>query len=237
MSNYTRTALTTSLRSFDRAYEGTPPWDIGRPQAEIMRLMEQGAIVGRVLDLGCGTGENALYLAEQGLEVWGVDGAPRAIEQARTKATERGIKARFVVGNALELERPSPSFDVSFDVVIDSGMFHTFTDEEREFFVRSLASVLRPGGRLYLLVWSEHEPGTWGPRRVTQAEIRDTFREGWTVCYIRESVYELNVNGGGSRAWLAAIERQGDFRFAEARYGDRACSLPGTEKLASEEVY
>jgi SAM-dependent methyltransferase len=90
-------ALTASLRSFDGAYKDTPPWDIGRPQAEIVRLAQQGAIKGRVLDVGCGTGENALYLAEQGLEVWGVDGAPQAIEQARAKATERGLSVPSVV--------------------------------------------------------------------------------------------------------------------------------------------
>jgi SAM-dependent methyltransferase len=221
MSDQTKTELTASLRSFDNAYQGTPPWDIGRPQAEIVRLMEQGAIAGRVLDVGSGTGENALYLAAQGLEVWGVDGAPRAVDKARAKAAEREIDARFLVGNALALQ----ALDTRFDTVIDSGMFHTFSDEERRAFARSLAAVLRPGGRFYLLVWSEHEPGTWGPRRVTQAEIRETFDQGWTVCYVRESVYELNVNAGGSRAWLAAIERQGDFRFGDLRFGDGACSM------------
>ena len=205
MSKLEESVLTHSLRSFGSAYEGMPPWDIGRPQSEIVRLAKQGGIKGRVLDVGCGTGENALYLAERGAEVvWGVDGAALAIEQAQTKATERELDARFLVGNALKLER----LGTLFDTVLDSGMFHTFSDEERPRFERSLAAVLRPGGTFYMLCWSEQEPGSWGPRRVTQAEIRDTFGKGWIVRYIRESMYELTINGGGSRAWLAAIERQ-----------------------------
>jgi SAM-dependent methyltransferase len=220
VSTDTESAPTASLGSFDNAYADTPPpWDIGRPQGEIVRLAKKGAIKGRVLDVGCGTGENALYLAEQGLEVWGVDGAPQAIEQARAKAQERGLGVRFVVGYALELDRLASRSAVGevdepeqrgpqFDTAIDSGMFHSFADEERRAFERSLASVLVPGGTFYLLCWSEHAPGTWGPRRVTQAEIRGAFAEGWTVCSIREAFYEENVANGGYRAWLAIIRRR-----------------------------
>ena len=206
MSDRTRIALTESLRSFDRAYTGTPPWDIGRPQAEIVHLYQQGAIRGRVLDVGSGTGENALYLAAQGLEAWGVDGAPRAVDKARAKAEARGLAAQFHLGDALDLA----PLGARFDAIIDSGLFGTLSIEERRLYARSLAAALRPGGMAYLLVWSEHEPGEWGPRRVTQAELRETFREGWTVCYIRASIYELNVNGGGSRAWLAAVQQRGE---------------------------
>lgn len=72
--------------NFNSAYDGIPPWDIGRPQMEIIQLAENGEISGRVLDAGCGTGENALYLASLGFEVWGIDGAPSAIEKAKEKA-------------------------------------------------------------------------------------------------------------------------------------------------------
>jgi 2-polyprenyl-3-methyl-5-hydroxy-6-metoxy-1,4-benzoquinol methylase len=76
---------------------GAPPWDIGRPQASLVRLAEAGEIAGSVLDVGCGTGENALYLATRGHEVLGVDAAPVAIERATTKARDRGIEAEFIV--------------------------------------------------------------------------------------------------------------------------------------------
>jgi 2-polyprenyl-3-methyl-5-hydroxy-6-metoxy-1,4-benzoquinol methylase len=76
---------------FNSAYEGTPPWDIGRPQKEIIRVTEDGEISGRVLDVGCGTGENALYLAGLGFDVWGTDAVPSAIGKAKEKAKKRGI--------------------------------------------------------------------------------------------------------------------------------------------------
>ncbi len=140
---------------FDSAYGGIPPWDIGHPQKEFIRLAEEGEIGGRVLDVGCGTGENALYLAHLGFEVWGIDGAQSAIKKAREKAKERGIKANFLTGDALKLQ----SLQKRFDTVIDCGLFHVFTDEERPIFATSLSSVLYPSGRYFMLCFSEHEPG------------------------------------------------------------------------------
>ena len=84
-----------------------PPWDIGRPQQEFVRLEEAGEIQGSVLDIGCGTGENALYLAGLGHDVWGIDSAPLAIEKAKAKARKRGLKATFLVFNALKLQHGS----------------------------------------------------------------------------------------------------------------------------------
>jgi SAM-dependent methyltransferase len=154
---------------FDSAYGGVPPWDIGRPQKEFIRL-----------------GENALYLAHHGFDVWGIDAAPSAIKKAREKAKERGIKVNFLVGDALRLR----SLHNMFDTVIDCGLFHVFTDVERPIFAASLSSVLLPGGRYFMLCFSEHEPGSFGPRRVTQAEIRATFSKGWKINYIREAEFE-----------------------------------------------
>ncbi len=188
---------------FNYAYEGTPPWDIGRPQGEIVRLTEAGEIKGAVLDVGCGTGENSLFLASKGHEVWGIDAAPLAIEKAKEKAKQRALKATFLVHDALDLE----SLGREFDTVIDSGLFHTFSDEEREIFAKSLASVLRPGGTYCMLCFSDKEPAGGGPRRISQAEIRSTFRRGWRINYIRETSFEAGFGGHGPRAWLASITR------------------------------
>src|ERR1700724_2250824 len=111
-----------NANSFESSYTGTPPWDIGRPQPAIMRLAETGQITGSVLDVGCGTGENVLYLAERGFAASGVDGAPSAIRKARAKAKQRGLNASFEVSDALNLSVP----ERPFDTVIDSGLFHTF---------------------------------------------------------------------------------------------------------------
>jgi SAM-dependent methyltransferase len=199
---------------FTAAYEGTPPWDIGRPQAEFVRLAEAGEIRGAVLDAGCGTGENALFLASRGHEAVGIDFVPAAIERARIKALERGLAVDFRVGDALRLA----DLGRSFDTVVDSGLFHTFDDDERTAWAASLAAVLRPGGRYFMLCFSEHEKGGGGPRRVTQAEIRATFGgSGWHVVSINPARLSSHLGSGGRwarltgsggrRAWLATIER------------------------------
>jgi cyclopropane fatty-acyl-phospholipid synthase-like methyltransferase len=188
---------------FESAYSGVPPWDIGRPQPEFMRLAEAGEIKGSVLDVGCGTGENALYLASLGHEVWGLDFAPAAIEKARPKARERGLEVTLLVWNVLELQ----GLKRTFDTVIDSGLFHSLTDAERLLFVHSLTAVLEPGGTYFMLCFSEHEPGSWGPRRVTEAEIRVAFGQGWRINYIRQASFESNLPRGPARAWLSSIAR------------------------------
>ena len=162
---------------FESAYEGQPPWDIPGPQPQFVRLEATGMIRGSVLDAGCGTGENALYLASRGHEVWGLDFIPVAIERANVKAKERGLGVHFQVGDSLKLDQPGRTFDT----VIDCGLFHTFADEERPLYVSALATVVRPGGSVHILCFSDQEPPGQGPRRVTQQEIRDAFRNGWEV--------------------------------------------------------
>ncbi len=191
------------MNFFDSAYDGIPPWDIGHPQKEFIRLAEDGEISGRVLDAGCGTGENALYLASLGFEVWGIDAAPSAIKKAKEKAKEREISVNFLVFDALKLQL----LQNKFDTIIDCGLFHVFSDEERLIFAASLSSALHPGGRYFMLCFSEHEPGSYGPRRVTQAEIRATFGKGWKINYIREAEFETMFATEGMKAWLSSITR------------------------------
>ncbi len=189
------------MNFFNTAYRGIPPWDIGRPQKEFIHLAEEGDIRGRVLDVGCGTGENTLYLAGLGFEVWGIDAASSAIKKAKEKAKKRGIKVKFLVGDALKLQL----LQNKFDTIIDCGMFHVFSDEERPIFAAGLSSVLYPGGKYFMLCFSEHEPGSYGPRRVTQAEIRATFSKGWKINYIREAELETTFGSEGVKAWLSSI--------------------------------
>ncbi|CAG0982898.1 MAG: methyltransferase domain-containing protein [Candidatus Methanoperedens sp.] len=191
------------MNFFNSAYEGTPPWDIGRPQKEFIQLAENGEISGRVLDAGCGTGENALYLAHLGFEVWGIDAAPSAIKKAKEKAKERGITVNFLVSGALKLQL----LQNKFDTVIDCGLFHVFSDEERPIFAASLSSALHPGGKYFMLCFSEHEPRSYGPRRVTQAKIWAAFSKGWKINYIREAVLETTFGSEGVKAWLSSISR------------------------------
>jgi cyclopropane fatty-acyl-phospholipid synthase-like methyltransferase len=189
---------------FDSAYLGVPPWDIGRPQGEIVRLEKEGVLRGSVLDCGCGTGENALYLASLGHEVWGIDAAPNAIRKAESKARGRGITVKFLTFDALELG----GLGRTFDTVIDSGLFHVFSDPDRERYVSSLASVTAAGAKLVLLCFSDLQPGDSGPRRVSKSEVRRAFDRGWRVQDIRTAVLETNQGGDAVKAWLGEIIRE-----------------------------
>lgn len=185
--------------NWDSAYLQTPPWDIGRPQPFVQTLVDAGQIAGRVLDIGCGTGENALYLGERGYPVVGIDWAPRAIAKARAKAGERHVSARFEVADALDLAVPPQLFDT----ILDCGLFHVFSDDERIRYRQSLARVLRTGGTYFMMCFSDRQPGDWGPRRVTQAEIRATFAVGWTIHGIEATTCETTM--GPALAWLSSI--------------------------------
>ena len=199
--------MTTPAARWDSAYEAgsRPPWDIGRPQPAFVRLADGGLLRGRVLDAGCGSGEHALLAAARGADVVGVDVSPRAIERARRKAGERGIAVRFEVADALRLGE----LGLTFDTVIDSGLFHVFDDVDRARYVTSLALVLEPGGTCYLMCFSDRQPGTMGPRRVSQEELRAAFSDGWAVASIVADAFEVNPGLGTptAQAWLATIRR------------------------------
>jgi SAM-dependent methyltransferase len=192
---------------WDASYtSGSPaPWDIGRPQPAFVRLADEGRLTGRLLDAGCGTGENALLAAGRGADVTGIDVAPTAIARARAKAAERGLAARFEVADALD----PGHLGLTADTVIDSGVFHVFGDGDRARYVASLAAVLRPGGACYLMCFSDRQPGTWGPRRVRADELRAAFSDGWTVESVTASTFDVNPVEGTTQvqAWLAVITR------------------------------
>jgi cyclopropane fatty-acyl-phospholipid synthase-like methyltransferase len=196
--------------SFENLYAGQPRWEIGRPQRALLDVADR--ITGSVLDAGCGTGENALFFANRGQKVTGIDFLAEPISLAKRKAAERGLTATFLVMDALALKE----LPEVFDNAIDSGLFHVFGDEDRRRYVEGLASVLKPGGRLFLLCFSDAEPGDQGPRRVTRKEIEDAFAEGWVVESVEPSRYEVrpdpndrSFRDGGPKAWFVVARRRG----------------------------
>src|SRR3990172_8301155 len=147
------------MAGFDFAYVGPPPpWDIGRPQPAFVRLAAQGAIVGRVLDAGCGTGENALHFAGLGFEVTGLDAAPTAIAAARAKAAQRGLAVEFIVCDALALGQVGRTFAT----IIDCGLFHVFGHADRATYVAGLAAAVEAGGGGRSPPFSHTPPADWG---------------------------------------------------------------------------
>ena len=117
---------------------------------------------------------------------------------------------RFMEMNALALKE----LPEVFDSTIDSGLFHVFGNDDRRRYVEGLASVLKPGGRLFLLCFSDAEPGDEGPRRVSRKEIEDAFAEGWVVEKIEPSRYEvrpepkdIRFRDDGPKAWFVVAKR------------------------------
>ncbi len=185
------------------AYRATPPWDIGRPQPVFVELAKKGELEpGSVLDIGCGTGENAILLAESGYTVTGVDAAPIAIDTAKAKA--RNVNVEFHVRNALNLNLGQSKFDNA----IDSGLFHTFHDNERPVYAKEVAKSLREGGKYFMMCFSEDEPTDWGgPRRVSRAEIQDTFSPLFRINYIHEALFATRIHDKGGKAYLTSATR------------------------------
>ena len=191
---------------WDASYRNGPaPWDVGHPQPAIERLASEGAFTGAVLDAGCGTGDNAIHVAAQGSSVFGFDVAETAVTIARGRAESRGVAAEFTVADALKLQ----SLGRRFDTVLDSGLFHTFDNDERAEYAASLASVIEPGGRLYVLCFSDEGPDT-GPHPVSQDDLRAAFNAdtGWNVVAIEPDRIHTRFHGdNGAPAWLATINR------------------------------
>jgi SAM-dependent methyltransferase len=194
--------------TFESAYAGQAPWDIGRPQKAFLAVADR--ITGSILDAGCGTGENALFFASRGHKVTGIDFIEEAINRAKRKAAERGLSATFLVMDALALK----DLPEVFDTVIDSGLFHVFSDEDRKRYVEALAMVFKPDGRLFLMCFSDEEPGTQGPRRVSKKELLDAFGQGWAIESIEPSRFEvrpdledLTFSEGGPKAWFVVVRK------------------------------
>ena len=194
--------------TFESTYAGQAPWDIGRPQKPFIDMADR--ISGSVLDAGCGTGDTALLFAGRGCHVTGIDFIEQAINRARRKAAERGVQATFLVKDATTLKE----WTERFDNVIDSGLFHVFCDDDRRRYVEGLATVLKSGGRIFMMCFSDEEPGEQGPRRVSKKELHAAFAEGWVIesieptrAEVRPDLKEFSFSQGGPKAWFAVVLR------------------------------
>jgi cyclopropane fatty-acyl-phospholipid synthase-like methyltransferase len=195
--------------TFASLYSGQAPWDIGRPQKAFLDVAEQ--ITGSILDAGCGTGDTALFFASRGCKVTGIDYLDEPIKRAKAKSAQRGMSATFLGKDAMTLK----DWSERFENVIDSGLFHVFSDDDRKKYVEGLATILKPGGRVFLMCFSDEEPGTQGPRRISKKELHDAFAKGWAIESIQPVRFEtrpdfkdMTFSEGGPKAWFAVIRRE-----------------------------
>ncbi|MFT3768829.1 MAG: class I SAM-dependent methyltransferase [Minicystis sp.] len=190
---------------FVTAYEGArPPWDVDHPQRDLVAAFDELSLSGSIVDLGCGTGENVLELARRGLDAWGVDSTPAAIQVANEKRDARGLRATFVHGDALDLD----ALGRTFDTVLDCGLFHVIAEQERLRYVQELPRVLQPGGRFLMLGFATNTRGR-GPRGYSPEELRKYLADGWREEFIREARFVTRSEAGMGEipAWVSLFVR------------------------------
>ncbi|WP_137725745.1 SAM-dependent methyltransferase [Prescottella subtropica] len=211
---------------FDRV-----PWDIGEAQPVVRALESEGEIESDVLDIGCGPGENTIFLAGHGYRVWGLDAAPAAIDIARGRARDRrvGDAVTFEVADATDLG----GWADRFTTIVDSALYHCFPEGKRAAYVAELHRAARSQCRLHLLCFSDRVPdGFPGPFRIDEDNLRGTLADGgWHIRRLERTTYttamtradfeghdevaalaaELGLDANGrllAPAWLATAERR-----------------------------
>jgi cyclopropane fatty-acyl-phospholipid synthase-like methyltransferase len=194
------------MNFWDNKYRTSPEWDIGYPQPEFEELMKRSEMKpGRLLDIGCGTGENAIYFAKKGFSVFGIDVVRRAINSAILKANDQNVNVKFLVKNILDKQL---KFEMGkFDNIIDSGLFHAMTDQERPIFANQIWNLLRIKGTYFMLCFSDKEPPGDGPRRITKLEIKQTFSPLLKINYIKAASFVAKGNITIFKAYLASISK------------------------------
>jgi cyclopropane fatty-acyl-phospholipid synthase-like methyltransferase len=203
------TSHSVDRATFETLYAKPAPWDIGKPQPAFAGIGDR--IKSPVLDAGCGTGEHALFFAAQGHRVIGIDFLEEAIRRARRKSDERNLAVEFLVKDATKLL----DWGERFATVIDCGLFHVFSDDDRRRYVQGLAHIVEPEGRIFLMCFSDKEPGVEGPRRVSKEELYDAFADNWEVESVQPVQIEINpeftevtFSEGGPKAWFAIARRK-----------------------------
>ena len=182
------------------------PWDTGMPDPMLVEFVESHAVVpGRALEVGCGTGTNAIYLAQHGFEVVGIDISPLAVDKAREKARDKARgQCRFETLDFLSETPPGGPFQFVFD----RGCFHTFDeDHERARFAQNAAAGLVDGGTWLSLIGStEGPPRDVGPPRRSAREVVNAIEPPLEILQLRAGEFE--VYGEQLKAWLCVSRKR-----------------------------
>jgi SAM-dependent methyltransferase len=162
---------------------GMPPWDTGRPSSELIRVVEEERVTAcRAVELGCGTGTNAVWLAERGFEVTAVDLVPLAIQQAIERAAKAGVKVRFLSLDLLEL----PDLGEPFDFLFDRGCYHAVRRENATGYLDAVDRLLKSGARGLILTGNAKEPHDPGPPVVSEEELRSELGSRFEIVKLSE---------------------------------------------------
>jgi methyl halide transferase len=190
----------------DRYRDGQVPWDTGRPSSELQRVLSQHAIGPcRALELGCGTGTNCVWLAQQGFEVTGVDVAPLAVERAQARARAAGVKAQFAVADLLQM----PELHGPFAFFFDRGCYHAVRRSAPQQYAPAVARQLAAGARGLILAGNAREPHDPGPPVVTEQQLREELGLAFQILDLHEFRFD-EAPGVPARflGWSCLVEKR-----------------------------
>jgi len=197
------------LERWDSRYRGgRPGWDSGRPSSTLKQAVRDGAVRScRVVELGCGAGTNAIWLAQQGFDVTAIDIAPTALSQAEARARDAGVSVRWVLADVLAPPRLEP-----FDFVFDRGCYHGVRRTGAAQYVQSVRRLTRPGARVLILAGNANDPRKGGgPPRVKEEEIRGDFPPSFQVESLRETRFDSGSGDQeGALAWSILLRRKAE---------------------------
>ena len=195
---------------WDAHYQsGEPPWETGQPSAELARVIgEQPIHPCRVIELGCGTGINAVWLARQGFDVTGIDFSRLAVEKARQRAAGAQVQVRFVVDDVLKLAEEYEPFPFFFD----RGCYHAVRQFDAAAYVRTLQRLTTPDAIGLILAGNARcpPPEGQGPPVVSAVELHAELEPAFQIVRLREFYFDtVEKIGTAHLAWSCLVRRAG----------------------------
>ncbi len=187
-----------------RYAEGEIPWDSGRISTELVRILDAGALKGRTaLEIGCGTGLNAIELARRGFQVTAVDLVEQPITEARERAKKANVAIDFRVADVLKDDLGGP-----YDVLFDRGVYHVLRQIDLTGFQKVLEKVTRPESLWFCLAGNAKEDHEQGPPVVTEAEIRAEWEPLFEILELREFRFDIRIADFKPLGWAVLGRRK-----------------------------
>ena len=195
-----------TVADWDTAYrEGTPPWDTGRPHAELTRVLDEYRLRPQtVLEIGCGTGADAIVLARRRYEVTAIDCSPIAIERARLRAEQSDAVLRFVLDDVFDFAHSSTQL---FDFVYDAGLYHAVRRTNLERYLDMLWRVTRPGSYYLCLAGAPSKAADDGPPQVTEDEMHNELGRLFEFVHLRPTRLESATPSQSFAGWSCLMLR------------------------------